>query len=340
MTRETKIGLLVGLAFIIVIGILLSDHINNSTQPLQAAMNETPNAIESSVATPNQRNDGKMTVVTPGPIIPQNPVSTQRQPLAPPSNGSTIVEVSPGGDPSQLRLSPRPAQQDNNQGVVVLGPAGNSPPDNGTSDNTPAGPVVENQNPNSANPMQRLVDQHKDDLVTIGNNKPPVGISGTPGPTPSGGTPIAGRQIKAEEGDTVTKLALKYMGANTRANRDAIIKANPSMTPDGHLVISGRTYIIPGAAPATPTIATANPPATPAPQPVQKPAPAPTPAPAANLYTVKENDSLWKIASEQLGSGARYTEIRDLNPDVLKGSDNVHIGMRLKLPPKTVASTN
>ena len=33
MTRETKIGLLVGLAFIIVIGILLSDHMTSTTQP-------------------------------------------------------------------------------------------------------------------------------------------------------------------------------------------------------------------------------------------------------------------------------------------------------------------
>jgi uncharacterized protein YneF (UPF0154 family) len=33
MTRETKIGLLVGLAFIIVIGILLSDHLTSSTEP-------------------------------------------------------------------------------------------------------------------------------------------------------------------------------------------------------------------------------------------------------------------------------------------------------------------
>ena len=32
MTRETKIGLLVGLAFIIVIGILLSDYNRNESQ--------------------------------------------------------------------------------------------------------------------------------------------------------------------------------------------------------------------------------------------------------------------------------------------------------------------
>ena len=37
MTRETKISLLVGLAFIIVIGILLSDHFR-STQELPQAV--------------------------------------------------------------------------------------------------------------------------------------------------------------------------------------------------------------------------------------------------------------------------------------------------------------
>ena len=40
-------------------------------------------------------------------------------------------------------------------------------------------------------------------------------------------------------------------------------------------------------------------------------------------YTVKENENLWKIASEQLGSGNAWTQIRDLNPDILKGENQV-----------------
>ena len=38
MTRETKIGLLVGLAFIIVIGILLGDQFSSRMEPPQAAL--------------------------------------------------------------------------------------------------------------------------------------------------------------------------------------------------------------------------------------------------------------------------------------------------------------
>jgi nucleoid-associated protein YgaU len=34
-------------------------------------------------------------------------------------------------------------------------------------------------------------------------------------------------------------------------------------------------------------------------------------------YTVREGDSLWKVAADQLGDGSRYTEVAKLNADVL-----------------------
>ncbi len=49
-------------------------------------------------------------------------------------------------------------------------------------------------------------------------------------------------------------------------------------------------------------------------------------------YVVRENDNLWKIATSQLGSGARFEEIAKLNG--LKNKDNVPVGTRLKLPAK------
>lgn len=47
-------------------------------------------------------------------------------------------------------------------------------------------------------------------------------------------------------------------------------------------------------------------------------------------YTVQTNDSLWKIAQEQLGNGARYTEIANLNG--IKDSNLIYPGQVLKLP--------
>ena len=52
-------------------------------------------------------------------------------------------------------------------------------------------------------------------------------------------------------------------------------------------------------------------------------------APADELYTVIKGDSLWKIAAEQLGSGARHHEIKALNGLI---SDALVPGQKLKIP--------
>lgn len=49
----------------------------------------------------------------------------------------------------------------------------------------------------------------------------------------------------------------------------------------------------------------------------------------ANTYTVKSGDSLWKIAQEQLGNGARYAEIKALNNLT---TDVIYAGQVLKMP--------
>ena len=52
MTRETKIGLLVGLAFIIVIGILLSEHVSSTNEPQTAALGGAGANVRDGVMTP------------------------------------------------------------------------------------------------------------------------------------------------------------------------------------------------------------------------------------------------------------------------------------------------
>jgi len=48
-------------------------------------------------------------------------------------------------------------------------------------------------------------------------------------------------------------------------------------------------------------------------------------------YTIKEGDSFWKIAEEQLGDGLRYTEILKLNPDISE-NQTLTVGMKVKIP--------
>ena len=57
------------------------------------------------------------------------------------------------------------------------------------------------------------------------------------------------------------------------------------------------------------------------------------PATATIDYTVKRGDSLWRIAEHLLGEGGRYTEIVELNRDVLNGRpDFITAGTVLKVP--------
>ena len=49
-------------------------------------------------------------------------------------------------------------------------------------------------------------------------------------------------------------------------------------------------------------------------------------------YTVRDGDSLWEIAADQLGDGSRYMEVAKLNDDVLSDEDSLTVGMTLKMP--------
>src|SRR5438552_6122418 len=108
MTRETKIGLLVGLAFIIVIGILLSDHLTNSNEPPQAALTGAGNGVRQAVGNPGSGGAGApVTVVTPV-VTPQQQVATQRELTPPP----TPVIVKIGGPAAPVAPAPVVTQHD------------------------------------------------------------------------------------------------------------------------------------------------------------------------------------------------------------------------------------
>ena len=97
MTRETKIGLLVGLAFIIVIGILLSDHLTTATEPQQAYLPQVGGNVRSGVTIPGAGQQPQAgPAVTIAPVTPPQPVPTV-QDLAPRPQPVQIVEVGPSG---------------------------------------------------------------------------------------------------------------------------------------------------------------------------------------------------------------------------------------------------
>ena len=333
MTRETKIGLLVGLAFIIVIGILLSDHINSTTDTARADTIKAADNVREGVATPAVAS-GTTTVVTPAPVVPREPVRTEIDTPRPADSGRSIVQIAPGGDPSAVSI-PRPNASD--QTALTQQPDSNVQiaPQVGDAQVNAAPAGQDNAIPHD---LMETATSKGVELTTVGGSptvtRPAPSGQGAGGSNNSAPLPAGAREVKAEPNDSVSRLAARYMGGNTKTNRDLIIKANPSLQARPDLVVVGKSYVIPAVPSAQAGGAPAPQPApaqhAPAPQ-----APAAQPAqPGVTNYTVKENDNLWRIAAEQLGSGARWTEIRDLNQDVLKGSEQVHVNMRLKLPAK------
>src|SRR3954452_22329215 len=106
MTRETKIGLLVGLAFIIVIGILLSDHLTSSTEPPLATLVGAGANVRQTTTVPG----GTQAPITPDvhapQVQPQATVPTRRD-LQQPTNATSIVQVGgPTAPQQQQQISP------------------------------------------------------------------------------------------------------------------------------------------------------------------------------------------------------------------------------------------
>jgi nucleoid-associated protein YgaU len=338
MTRETKIGLLVGLAFIIVIGILLSDHMTTTTEPQKAPLSTAGANVRESMTAPSSAHAGQApaAVATAPPVnAPAQPVLTQGdlaaapQPAAPAQRPVQNIQVGPPPGATQAQVpvtiqQTTPAPTSVAQGPVTVPPSAEPPV-------TFVPPGSQAQHGGAVHPLQRIAARHGEEVVVFGD-----GGSGTGAGAPNSVPMAPLREYKAEAGDSLSRLASRLMGSNTKANREAIVRANPSLHGNPDKIIAGRTYVIPPppqapADAASPTVASSQqtPGSTASPA---SAAPASSPTDNFAWYTVKENDNLWKIAAEQLGTGNAWTQIRDLNQDLLRGEDRVRPNMRIRLP--------
>ena len=169
----------------------------------------------------------------------------------------------------------------------------------------------------------------------------PRGNQGTDSGTPSGqqGQTNFPKTYVVQEGDrNLSKIAKKFYGeeeGNRWINVNKIYETNKELLKSPDKIFIGQTIVIPPPAP-----------------PVQNPTDvlrgpmfqtvpgvgggrqgtAPDNQNTGRWYEVKEDDSLWKIAKEQLGQGGRFNEISELNADILTNENNLKPGMKILLP--------
>jgi nucleoid-associated protein YgaU len=373
MTRETKIGLLVGLAFIIIVGILLGDSVRHATDVQPAPLPQAGSNVRTAVVTPGAP---AATAAPPislqaGPqqtqnVSPSQPVPTHDE-VTRPGNGGVVV-IGPGQgntQPPQGQVNsaqPQNSAGSGQRGAAVAVDRGNQisiePPRDENqaiaqptqSDQTPVVPqnTVARGGNTSNDPRLRAANLHGEELVPLGTRPDGNGTAGNDNRSARTGTGTGtasargAKSYEAQPGDSLSKIALKFYGSNSKALRDAIVLANPSLKGNPDMILVGHAYTIPaiegassaGNAPSAPQ------PSAPAQREPQQAAAPRTGSPGEYWYTVKENDNLWRIARDQLGDPGAVAVLKELNKDVLKGGDTVRINMKLRLPGKPVASAN
>ena len=144
------------------------------------------------------------------------------------------------------------------------------------------------------------------------------------GPGTGSAAPVAGRMptYVVEKGDDLSRIAKRVYGpeaGNRWVNVKRIYEANRDVLASMDMVRQGQELRIPLL--EGETAVTASQPASQTTQ---------TRPVASRTYVVRKDDTLWEIAERELGSGVRYHEI--VKASGLKDENTLWVGMELKLP--------
>lgn len=340
MARETKVGLLVGLAFIICFAIILANHgqrgalletvpgfaLNSADKPRVSvqgigrpahqaesiAEGQSP-ATHAAMRSPPPRMDRDLSINT-SPILLH-----QQGPIA-----ETGLSHAGSDDPSarirqlEEQISELLAQKSG------LHPAAVSAPSSTAGLTLTASPVA-----------------------------PPPPATGPVAPAFRDRVAAPAKRHVIASGDTLTKIAERYYGNRSRRVVSLIVEANQSVIKDPDRIPLGAELVLPadaavGASASAAEIPQASSVSTPrveAPRATPKPvgsAPKNEPsreraapenrADPIRWYQVCKNDRYVSIARQQLGDAGRWKEIFELNKEKFPKEGMIREGVRIKLP--------
>ena len=343
MTKETKIGLLVGMAVIILIGILISDHLSMAQRQQQARLTKGApelNLAGDQIPPPpanivlnhgSARGAPKTALPMPVELAANRPAAPTVAPVAAPAHPADSAAVLRQSLPPAVAVSSTPA-------------AGESPAARSVG---PSNNLLVAMN--STKPIEG--DVPPGFVTTRGAGGPDsVGLAPVkPIPVPPKPAAEAAEPTKAEpvthhvqSGETLQSISRKYF--NNDPNHDkAIFEANRKSIPAMNKLRIGVRLVIPVEAAAAKALAkpiaadsASAAPAGPAVLGAGKPASSGSAAtPGTVDYTVKEGQTLSSIAAAALGSKNDWRKLYDLNKDRIKDPNRLAPGTVIRVPKKS-----
>lgn len=313
VTRETKIGLIVGLVFIIGMGILISEYLSNMMRPPTPKADVKGNVDKGTTTLGN--SSGRSFVyhppedVTPGTALGPSRTDGPRTGTGDISRGTTggatgggAAGGNTGGRTSGTDVLPPPG------GTTVIPPRGSQ--EDGTGD-VEAPPGTKNY---VVKPGQTLMAISKEVLGSSSQGNRDKIVKLNPTLQKDNGARLSVNQIILVPDPNYRGTSPVLGGGPIHARDtgpDRVIEpgriADPARTPEAGRPSSGVTE-------ATNT--------------------------SHSDYKTQPGDTLWKIARDQCGdaSSKMVEQIKALNKDLLKGKDAIQPNMTLKIPAKSVAS--
>jgi len=362
VTKETKIGLLVGLAFIILFAIILSEKgsSNKIQSPASLTIAKAPGADDSALGQSEEplSNAGRLPVGSelPSPIQPiqQKPTGLAMNPSpvgqAIPAEGDPISPLpssvvnrlnAPKITPSTIAEDTGPLETESMSLTQALAAALDAPPQA-----SPTPPVEDDADPlphRPAAPSRKSVQQAAATMKTIAIHT-------------------------VRPGESLGKIAAHYYGRSTPARVNAIFNANRGTLKSIHSVRANDKLKIPQldvtqqiafepVSHFAPQTITANR-STARETEVRIPIPVDTSAapvadrgrsrlnaagatesrqpqnrrPEFRWYRVRTRDTLSRIAKRELGDEGRFGEIYSLNKDIIRNKNRIKPGMKIRLP--------
>ncbi|HTV49259.1 MAG TPA: LysM peptidoglycan-binding domain-containing protein [Phycisphaerae bacterium] len=318
MNKETKVGLLVGLALIVLVGAILSNYLSRPSQDQAAG---GLNTIDQQLRQGFSDSD---TVPPPPDMSPQQPPlttsanSSGSSAASTGSTGQTAGQNPPAPGARQQNPAPNPAAAgaSNTQGTVAQNPSAQSSSTLNLPLNLPQTTMVADD---SGTPINGAPD----------NNAPQIH------------TASASNVYTVVAGDTLSRIARKFYHSSGSSVINRILHANASKLSSRESILRvGETLVIPAITATPEAVATAHKSAAPLDTVLiptdyaasnNFPAPAPEKTSGA-IYHVKQGDTLYSIARRFLGSGNKSNITLIMQTNHIQDASSLTIGQTLHIP--------